>query len=63
MVKNTVFCWLQLTEEERLKLLYRRECNRQAAQRSRMRKKDLVDNLLEVRIEGKHFLKVKCFLE
>lgn len=37
-----------MTEEERLKLLYRRECNRQAAQRSRMRKKDLVDNLLEV---------------
>ncbi|KAH3719815.1 uncharacterized protein LOC127856353 isoform X2 [Dreissena polymorpha] len=37
----------ELTEEERLKLLYRRECNRQAAQRSRMRKKDLVDSLLE----------------
>ncbi|XP_052795817.1 uncharacterized protein LOC128228509 isoform X1 [Mya arenaria] len=37
----------ELTEDERLKLLYRRECNRQAAQRSRMRKKDLVDSLLE----------------
>lgn len=37
-----------MTEAEKIKLLYRRECNRQAAQRSRMRKKDLVDSLLEV---------------
>ncbi|XP_045168260.2 uncharacterized protein LOC123531403 isoform X2 [Mercenaria mercenaria] len=37
----------EMTESEKLKLMYRRECNRQAAQRSRMRKKDLVDSLLE----------------
>ncbi|KAL4222948.1 hypothetical protein ACF0H5_018989 [Mactra antiquata] len=37
----------EMTEAEKTKLLYRRECNRQAAQRSRMRKKDLVDSLLE----------------
>ncbi|XP_060552641.1 uncharacterized protein LOC132713949 isoform X3 [Ruditapes philippinarum] len=37
----------EMTESEKLKLNYRRECNRQAAQRSRMRKKDLVDSLLE----------------